>query len=191
MRTARSSMGGSLSALGTCAVGLTSDAGSACASWSSEEDVGREGLHDLLLLDAAQEEVLVDADVHGAQRRDDALMAHGIARRDERRAHRASLGIELVLDPAKRAEEAEERARLHRLARPRLLVRLERLEALTLEQVFTRGGEQDGIPVERDAHLVVARLSRGRDPQHLAGGEARLEGTEHVRVVRREKEVGS
>ena len=52
---------------------------------------------------AAQEEVLVDAHLHGQQCAHDPFVADGVARGDERRAQRTGLGFEPRLDAAQHA----------------------------------------------------------------------------------------
>ena len=71
-----------------------------------EENVGAERAEDLALVEAAQEEHLVDADVPCAQRANDALVRGRAARRDERGDDRARFFAEIGLDPVQAARNS-------------------------------------------------------------------------------------
>ncbi len=154
-----------------------------------EEDVRREGLDDLLLAHAAEEEVLVDAHAVLTEGAQHTLMAHGIAGRDEGRAERTRIRGEAMLDGAERAEEPEEGPALHRHAGLLRLVLLERLEAVLLEDVLAVRSEEHGIPDEGDAHLVLLRPGPRGHREDLGGREAGLQRADHIGVVGGQEQV--
>src|SRR5262252_9267638 len=97
-----------------------------------EEDVGAESLEERPLVESAEEQRLVDADIPSAQRAYDALVRRRAARSHQRRADRCVLGGILGLNSMQRCQEALEGAARQRLFRRADLARREGLQALPL-----------------------------------------------------------
>src|SRR5262245_25384345 len=73
-----------------------------------EEDVGAESLEEGPLVQSAEKQRLVDADVPGSQRAHDPLVRRGAARRHERGPDGRALGRIFRLNAMQRSEEAFE-----------------------------------------------------------------------------------
>src|SRR5690349_11752478 len=82
-----------------------------------EKDVGAEGAQELSLVESAEKQCFVNADVPGAQRPDDALVRRCAASRDQRRADRARLVGEIALDAVQAGQEFLERSARQRAQR--------------------------------------------------------------------------
>ncbi|MDT4856818.1 hypothetical protein FQZ97_912210 [compost metagenome] len=118
-------------------------------------------------------------------------MRRGAARGHQRGAHTHERRA-LALQAVQGFEQGFERAAGQRRASVGGLVRLKGRQPLALVDPFGFVGEQHGVAVEGDAHLVrvgVAGVHRQR--VHLRGGHAGVERGAHVGQVGREEQVGA
>ena len=126
-----------------------------------EEDVGVEGFQDLALLDAAQEEGLVDPDVPCPQGADYSFMGRGASCRDEGGADGAGLLRIAVLNDGDRFQQLGEEPLREGFLRVFPLVFRESFKALLLKDPFCFVREEDGVPVKCNPNL--RRFLRGID----------------------------
>ncbi|MDT4844466.1 hypothetical protein FQZ97_784260 [compost metagenome] len=117
-------------------------------------------------------------------------MSRRRARGDQRRADRAGLGRELLLQLVEGGEEGFERPAIQRLAGRIALVGLEGLEATRLVDALGMVGEQHRIAVEGDAQLVARRPARAAG-EDGGSGVAALQRAAHVLGMGGEEQVAA
>ena len=116
-----------------------------------EEDVGAERSQNLALVEAAQEEHLVNSDIPCTQCSDYTFMRGCTARGDERSRNRTGIVGEIVLDPMQTREEFLERPAGERLLRCVGFTARKRREPLFLVDALGLVGEEHRVAVEGDA----------------------------------------
>src|SRR5262249_39998758 len=129
-----------------------------------EEEIGTERTQELALVEPAEKERLVDADIPGAKRADHALMRRRAARGDERGADRALVLGGGGLDVVQRGQKILEWAAGKRVARGVRFAPGERVKPAGLIHAFSFVGEDDGIAVEGNPQLVgLVLVDAGKD----------------------------
>src|SRR2546430_6519561 len=119
-----------------------------------EKNVRAEGFQERALVQPAQKQGFVDADVPGAQRAHDAFVGGRAARRHQRGADGRAVRREFGLDAMQRRQKTLERASRQRLLGRSDLARGEGVQAVPLVDALGLVGEEHGIAVEGDAQTL-------------------------------------
>src|SRR5437773_11333197 len=119
-----------------------------------EKNVRAESFQERALVQPAQKQGFVDADVPGAQRAHDAFVGRRAARRHQGGAHGRAVRREFGLDAMQRRQKTLERASRQRLLGRGDLARGEGVQAVPLVDALGLVGEEHGIAVEGDAQTL-------------------------------------
>ena len=164
--------------------------GQAVARLVVEEHVGFVGAQELGFVQPAEEQALVQANVPGAQRLDDALVRRRAARGDERGADRAVVVAELALQAVQPHEERFERPALQRAVGGLGLRFGKRFKPFALEDLLGMVGEQHRVAIEGDLQAFGGiRGARGADQRR--GRHAVFQCAGHVLGFGGKKQVAA